>query len=94
MALAVDVVKRSGRRPTENFHFDKLMSSLRAACLSVRVPEGEAETAAARTTRSVVLWVNSKPAVTSGDIHRVAGFYLNRYQPDAAYYYLHRRRIL
>jgi len=94
MGLAVDVVKRSGKRKKEAFNPDKLQRSIHRACLSVRTPEGEAESAAKRVTHLVTLWVATKPAVTSHDIRRVVAFHLDRYHPDAAYYYLHQRRIL
>jgi len=94
MALAIDVVKRSGRRPTESFDADKLLRSIRAACLSVRSPEGEAESTAAAVTNAVILWVESKPAVTSHDLRRLAGAHLERYHPEAAYFYQQHRAII
>lgn len=94
MALAIDVVKRSGRRPTEAFNADKLHRSIQAACLSVRSPEGEAESTAAAVTRIVVTWVQSKPAVTSHDLRRLAAAHLERYHPEAAYLYKHHQAII
>ncbi len=94
MALAIDVVKRSGRRPTENFDREKLLHSIRAACLSVRRPEGEAESTAALVTDAVIIWCQTKPAVTSSDVRRLAAAHLERYQPDAAYLYQHHRVII
>lgn len=94
MALAVDVVKRSGRRPSEPFDAEKLLRSIRAACLSVRAPEGEAESTAGIVTSAVVLWVQSKPAVTSHDLRRLAGAHLERYHPEAAYFYRHHQTII
>lgn len=94
MALAVDVVKRSGRRPTESFDADKLLRSIRAACLSVRSPEGEAESTAGIVTNAVIIWVASKPAVTSHDLRRLASAHLQRYHPEAAYFYQHHRTII
>ena len=92
--LAVDVVKRSGRRPTEQFDTDKLLRSIQAALLSVRSPEGEAESTATAVTKTVVLWVESKPAVTSSDLRRLAAAHLERYHPEAAYLYQHHRIII
>ncbi len=94
MGLAVDVVKRSGKRPTEKFDRDKLLHSVRAACLSVRTPEGEAESTAANVTHAVVLWIDTKPAVTSHDIRRLASQHLRRYHPEAAYLYQNHRTII
>lgn len=94
MGLAVDVVKRSGRRPTERFDADKLLRSVMAACLSVRSPEGEAESTATAVTDAVILWVESKPAVTSHDLRRLAAAHLVRYHPEAAYLYQHHRTII
>jgi len=53
----IDVVKRGGERPTEQFTRDKLHASVLAACLSVRSPEGEAETAATNVCEAVIIWV-------------------------------------
>ncbi len=94
MGLAIDVVKRSGRRPTEAFDRDKLLHSIRAACLSVRSPEGEAESTANNVTDAVVLWCEAKPAVTSHDIRRLASAHLHRYHPEAAYFYRQHRIII
>lgn len=94
MALAIDVVKRSGRRPTETFDRDKLHHSIRAACLSVRSPEGEAESTAANVADAVILWLDTKPAVTSHDLRRIAGAHLSRYHPEAAYFYQQHRIII
>ncbi len=94
MGLAVDVVKRQGKRKHESYDSDKLLRSIHSACLSVHAPEGLAVSAANHVTSIVTIWVNSKPAVTSNDIRRVVAYHLERYHPDAAYYYLHQRRIL
>jgi transcriptional regulator NrdR family protein len=94
MGLSIDVVKRSGRRPVEAFDADKLLRSIRAACLSVRSPEGQAESTAANVTGAVVLWLDTKPAVTSHDIRRLASAHLERYHPEAAYLYQHHRIII
>lgn len=92
--MLIDVVKQSGRRPTEQFSRDKLHQSIRSACLSVRSPEGEAESTAALVTGAVVVWVESKPAVTSHDLRRLAAAHLERYHPEAAYLYKHHRVII
>lgn len=94
MGLAVDVVKRGGKRPAEQFDTDKLLRSIRAACLSVRAPEGEATTAARKVAGNVVLWLENKPVVTSHDLRRLATLHLQNYHPEAAYFYKHHRHII
>lgn len=94
MGLAIDIVKRSGRRPTESFDTDKLLRSILAACLSVRTPEGEASMTAKNVTNAVILWCETRPIVTSHDLRRVASTHLNRYHPEAAYFYQHHRNII
>ncbi len=94
MGLAIDVVKRSGKRPTEAFDREKLLRSIVAACLSVRTPEGEAESTAGLVTDHVTLWVVTKPAVTSSDLRRQASTHLQRYHPEAAYFYPRHKIII
>jgi transcriptional regulator NrdR family protein len=94
MALAIDVVKQSGKRPVEQYDADKLLRSIRAACLSVRSPEGEAESTALLVTNAVTIWVTTKPAITSHDLRRQASIHLQRYHPEAAYLYQHHRAII
>jgi len=83
----IDIVKREGRRPSEQFQRDKLHASIYAACLSVRAHEGEAKKIADTITDLVIAWCNTKPEVTSGDLRRVAARHLHSYHPDAAYLY-------
>lgn len=90
----IDVVKREGKRPTERFNRDKLHASVLAACLSVRSPHGEAETAANSVCDVVVTWCSAKPEVTSSDLRRVASTHLHRIHPEAAYLYKHHRLVL
>lgn len=94
MGKVIDVVKQSGHRPTEPFDTDKLLQSILRACLSVRTPEGEAESTAKNVAHTVTIWVASKPAVTSNDIRRLASAHLHRYHPDAAYIYQHHRTVI
>lgn len=94
MALAVDVVKRGGKRPREAFDTDKLLRSIRAACLSVRAHDGEAESTARNVTRDVIIWLDNKPVVTSHDLRRMASTHLERYHPEAAYFYRYHRHII
>lgn len=94
MGTAIDIVKRSGRRPSEQFNRDKLHASIRAACLSVRSPEGVAETTAKNVCDAVIVWCNTKPEVTSQDIRRIASQHLERFHPEAAYLYKHHRLVI
>lgn len=94
MGLAVNIVKRSGRRPSERFDQNKLHESIKRACLSVRAHEGEAELAAKGVTHHVVIWLQTKPVVTSNDLRRVVSLHLERYHPEAAYFYQHHRHII
>ena len=90
----VDIVKQSGKRPTESFDPHKLHTSVRAACLSVRTPEGEADMTAQTVTDAVIIWLEAKPEVTSDDLRRVAGKHLSVYHPEAAYFYEQHRTII
>jgi transcriptional regulator NrdR family protein len=90
----IDVVKRGGSRPSEKFEPTKLHSSVLAACLSVRSPQGEAETAAGNVCDAVIVWCSKKPEVTSADLRRKAAEHLHAIHPEAAYFYKHHRLVL
>lgn len=90
----IDIVKRGGQRPTESFHRPKLHASVRAACLSVRTPEGEAETTAQRVCDAVITWLEQRTEVTSNDLRRKASDTLQIFHPEAAYLYQHHRLII
>jgi transcriptional regulator NrdR family protein len=94
MGLAIDIIKRDGRRPTETFQREKLHTSIRAACLSVRSPEGEAEMTAKNVCDAVIVWLETKPEVTSSDLRRKATETLQRHHPEAGYLYKHHRLVL
>lgn len=94
MSAAIDVVKRGGRRPSEPFDRDKLHHSVRAACLSVRSPEGEAELTAHTVCNIVIRWCDTKPEVTSHDLRRNAAAALHRLHPEAAYLYKQHRLVI
>lgn len=94
MSLAVDVVKRRGKRPTEPFAPDKLHRSIVAACLSARAPEGEADTTAHHVCHLVTIWLGNKPEVTSHDLRVEAAKHLTTFHPEAAYSYKHHRLVL
>lgn len=93
---AIDIVKRSPKRTrkTESFDRAKLHHSLRAACLSVKSPEGEASQAADRVCDAVLIWLEERPEVTSQDVRRVAAKHLSKHNPDAAYIYEYNRYTL
>jgi len=94
VSLAIDIIKRGGERPSESFSRDKLHASIRAACLSVRSPEGEAETIAEKVSDVLVIWLGTKPEVTSHDLRRKATSALERFHPEAAYLYKHHRLVM
>lgn len=88
------IIKRGGERPSEDFNRDKLHTSIQAACLSVRSPEGEAETIAQRVCDTLVGWLETKPEVTSHDLRRKAAIALEQFHPEAAYLYQHHRLVM
>jgi transcriptional regulator NrdR family protein len=92
--LAVDVIKRGGRRPSERYSRDKLHASIVAACLSVNTPTGLAEEIANAVCESVAEWLTVRPEVTSDDLRRVAARHLTAHHPDAAYLYEQHRIII
>ena len=85
--LSTDVVKRGGKRQPEKFQRGKLHASIVATCLSVRAPEGQAETVANAVCDAVVDWLENHPEVTSQDIRIIATKHLQIHHPEAAYLY-------
>ena len=61
--------------------------SISSACLSVFSPVGSAEDIASQVCDNVILWLENKSEVTSADIRRIAGYYLDKLHPGAAYLY-------
>ena len=94
MALAVDVVKRGGKRPAEQFNRDKLHASIYATCLSVRSLDGLAKDTADHVCNLVLSWTDNKAEVTSADIRGAAASALETVHPDAAYLYKHHKQII
>jgi transcriptional regulator NrdR family protein len=90
----IDIIKRGGHRQTEPFERAKLYASIRAACLSVRSPEGVAENTADNVCDAVILWLRTKPEVTSADLRRKATETLESFHPEAAYLYKHHRLVI
>ncbi len=88
------VVKRKGQRPSEAFQPHKLHASIVAACLSVRSPEGEAETIAHSVCSYIEEWLSIRPEVTSDDLRRKASESLAILHPEAAYLYKHHQLVL
>lgn len=94
MSEFTEVIKRDGSRPSEQFDRAKLHTSLKAACMSVRSPEGEAETTARKVCDAVLGWCEDRLEVTSLDLRRVAAHHLQKIHPDAAYMYKHWQTVL
>jgi len=88
------VVKSRAHRHPELFDQEKLHKSIVAACIASGAPTGHAESMARRVTEEVVIWLESRPEVTSDDLRRTASRYLRTYHPDAAYLYEHHRSTL
>ena len=94
MNTAVDIIKHGGKRPTEKFARNKLHTSIVAACLSVRAPEGQAETTSNAVCDDVIDWLKGHSEVTSNDIRVVATRSLKKYHSDAAYLYEQHKIII
>lgn len=90
----IGVVKRGGKRTTEQFDKNKLYASIQAACLSVRSPHGMASTVADSVCAVVLDWCKNRPEVTSDDVRRVSANHLEQIHPEAAYLYKHHRLVL
>ena len=91
---AIDVIKKGGKRPTEDFNRDKLHASVYLACLSVKTPDGEADDIARRVCDAIVVWIDDKPEVTSKDIHVKAHEHLHDLRPAAAHMYKSHKVVL
>lgn len=79
------IVKRKGHN--EPFDSRKVYASVYAACLTVRVPQGEAELVADKVSREITGWVETKTSVTSHEISKQVAESLRILNPDAAYMY-------
>lgn len=90
----IHIIKRDGQRTSEPFDSNKLQTSIRAACLSVRSPEGEAEMVAKKVCDAVIEWLRLRPEVTSSDLRRKATETLTIHHPEAAYLYKHHRLVI
>lgn len=92
--LSVDVVKRSGKRPTEPFKREKLQASIVAVCLSTRTPEGQAEITARYVCDAVECWLEKRQEITSQDLRLIAAKNLKNQNPEATYLYEQHRIII
>ena len=90
----VHVIKQNGSRPAEHYDHDKLHRSVRAACLSVRSPEGEAEIVATKVATVVSTWCQTKTDITSDDVRHVASRCLETFHPEAAYLYKNHQLVV
>ena len=88
------IIKRDGKRASEDFSYDKLHASIQAACLSVRTPEGEAELIGHKVASELKKWLEQKPEVTSSDLRRKAAQTLEILHPEAAYLYKHYQLVM
>lgn len=88
------VTKQRKTQHSEPFNPVKLHKSIVEACFSVRAFEGEAHLTAERVCKAVLDWIITKKEVTSEDIRRLAGFYLEKYHPEAAYVYEHEKVMI
>ena len=87
MDRVVDIVKRGGRRPTEQFDRKKLHNSIVAACLSIHTPEEQAEAVARAVSDAVIIWLENHHEVTSSDLRIITTKHLKIHHPEAAYIY-------
>jgi transcriptional regulator NrdR family protein len=92
--MDIHIIKRNGARATEQFSQTKLHTSIQAACLSVRSPEGEAKIIADKVCDAVLHWLATRSEVTSSDLRRKATDTLSIHHPEAAYLYKHHRLVI
>ncbi len=90
----IDIIKASGKRPSEEFDPEKLHRSIVAACLSLRTPEGQAEEIARHVCLEVIRWCDNRPEITSADIRRIGAEILAKHHPEAAYLYKQQLTVL
>ena len=79
------IVKRKGR--SESFDEKKIYASVYAACMSLRMKDGEAELVAEKVTREVKEALHGTDEVSSNIIHKHVVKSLEHYNADAAYMY-------
>lgn len=87
MNQSIVIIKKGKKTITEFFDKQKLFNSITFACLSVRVPEGQADIIAESVCKDVEIWLKNHPEVTSQDIRVVTAKNFKKYHPEAAYLY-------
>lgn len=85
--LAVDVVKRDGERPTEQYERAKLQRSIQAVLQSVNTPDGQASDTAHAVCDLVEQWLATRAEVTSNDLRKQTTIALTPFHPEAAFIY-------
>lgn len=85
------IVKRNGHK--EAYDSRKVYASVYAACLAVRVHQGEAELVADKVAQELNAWVTGQKEVTSHQIFFQASASLEKYNPDAAFMYRTHRDV-
>lgn len=90
----IDIIKASGKRPSEEFDPDKLHNSIVACCLSLNTPEGQAEEIARAVCLGVIQWCGDRPEITSSDIRRVGAEIMQKHHTEAAYIYRQQLMVL
>lgn len=86
------LVKRAGHK--EEYDSKKVYASIYASCLAAHESIKVAESTAALVTKELDAWVETKHSlITSNDIRHKAGEILKKYNPDAAFSYIHHRVI-
>lgn len=88
------IIKHGRTKHAEPFDADKLLASVYAACLSVRLPEGVASDTAKTVTIEVARWLRDKIEVTSDDIRRTAARSLENISKEASYIYQNYKKLL
>ncbi|MEI6054373.1 MAG: hypothetical protein WCQ49_03345 [Candidatus Saccharibacteria bacterium] len=87
MSSTVEIIKGGGDRPSETFKRNKLYKSLVSVCMSVKIPQGQAEDIAGSVCDKVITWLKDKSEVTSNDIRTAAAKHLKKLHQEAAYLY-------
>lgn len=76
------------------FSADELQKELLRELQALRVPSGTARAVADQVVKQVGQWVEKKPAVTMDDIYRKVAAEAEKYNPDLAYVYQNRGKII
>ncbi len=87
-------VVRHSTHQSERFDPVRLHGSILHACMAVRTLEGEAHDTAELVCKHVIEWLHDKTEVSTADIQRITGQYLQTYHPEAAYLYEQQGLIL